>query len=126
MIKAIQLKTIILSVLIITLTVGATFWASKRSANARETIETSPKIGYTIVLDAGHGGVDPGSVGRVTKITESELNLIFVNKLEHLLLSSGINVIKTRKDANGLYGIYSKDYKIKDMNARKEIIKNSH
>jgi len=42
-----------------------------------------------------------------------------------LLESSGIDVVLTRKDENGLYGIYSKDYKIRDMKARKEIIESS-
>ena len=79
-------------------------------------------MNVTVILDAGHGGVDPGSIGRETKITESELNLIIVKKLESLLVSSGINVVLTRKDENGLYGIYSKDYKIRDMKARKSII----
>ena len=78
------------------------------------------------MLDAGHGGIDPGSIGRKTKTTESELNLIIVNKLEKLLISGGIDVIKTRKDANGLYGIYTKDYKTKDMHARKDIILSSN
>ena len=125
MICATKLKSIILSLIIIGVTVGASFMFNKNSTSARETTETSPKIGYTVVLDAGHGGVDPGSVGRVSKVTESELNLIYVNKLESLLISSGIDVIKTRKDENGLYGIYSKDYKIRDMKARKEIINSS-
>lgn len=126
MIHAVKLKSIILSVLILAVTIGATILLSRESTSAKEATETSPKIGITVVLDAGHGGVDPGSVGRTTKVTESELNLIYVNKLESLLLSSGIDVVKTRSDGNGLYGVYSKDYKIRDMRARKEIINNSN
>ena len=120
-----KLKNILLSILIIGATIGSTFLITNNKANARETTETTPKIGITVVLDAGHGGVDPGSIGRTTKITESELNLAIVKKVEKLLLSSGIDVVLTRTDENGLYGVYSKDYKIRDMKARKEIINNS-
>ena len=126
MIKTIKVNTIILSFLIISLTIGGTFLIHKQKIRAEETIKTSPSIGFTVVLDAGHGGIDPGSIGGKTKITESELNLSIVNKLEKLLLSGGIDVIKTRKDENGLYGVYSKDYKIKDMEARRDIIHSSN
>lgn len=36
---------------------------------------TTEKINYTIVLDAGHGGIDGGSEGVVSGVKESELNL---------------------------------------------------
>lgn len=52
--------------------------------------------------------------------------MTIVNKLEKLLLSGGIDVIKTRKDENGLYGVYSRDYKTKDMHARRDIILSSN
>ena len=76
----------------------------------------------TVILDAGHGGVDPGSVGRKSKITESELNLKISLKLSEYLKAGGFNVALTRTNADGLYGIYSKDYKKRDMQARKEKI----
>ena len=122
MISTIRIKSIILSILIISVTIGGTFLIKKQKIRAEETTKTSPSIGYTVVLDAGHGGIDPGSIGRKTKVTESELNLIIVKKLEKLLVSGGIDVIKTRKDENGLYGVYSRDYKTKDMRARRDII----
>ena len=125
MILATKLKTIFLSIFIIALTIGSTFLLTREKSSAQQTTETSPKLGITVVLDAGHGGVDPGSIGKTTKTTESELNLIIVNKLESLLTSGGIDVIKTRTNEHGLYGVYSKDYKIRDMKARKEIINNS-
>lgn len=126
MILSAKLKNIISSCLIIGLTITLTIYFNSHPTLAKETTKTSPKTGYCVVLDAGHGGVDPGSLGRVTKTTESELNLIFVNKLEQLLIAGGIDVIKTRSDENGLYGIYSRDYKIRDMKARQTIINNSN
>lgn len=126
MIYATKLKTIFLSIVILCITAGSTFLINNQKTQTQKMTESTPRIGVTVVLDAGHGGVDPGSIGKRTKITESELNLTIVNKLEQLFISSGIDVVKTRQDGNGLYGIYSKDYKIKDMKARKEIISSSN
>ena len=84
--------------------------------------KASPINSLTIVIDAGHGGVDPGSVGKSTKVKESELNLKISLKLADYLKAGGFNIILTRTNADGLYGPYSKDYKKRDMQARKEKI----
>ena len=89
-----------------------------------ETV-TSP-YNLTIVIDAGHGGIDGGSTGTNTGITESELNLIYANKLEKLLKSVGINVVKTRNSLDGLYEVGSKNFKKEDMQKRKEIIQQAN
>ncbi len=80
----------------------------------------------TIVLDAGHGGIDGGSVGTKTGVTECELNLIYVNKLEKLLNSVGIKVVKTRSTLDGLYDKTASNLKKNDMQKRKEIIEKSN
>lgn len=51
----------------------------------------------TVVIDAGHGGKDPGA-GGVDGTTEKSLNLDVALKLDKLLQSMGINTIMTRKD----------------------------
>jgi N-acetylmuramoyl-L-alanine amidase len=81
-----------------------------------------PSKGFTVVLDAGHGGVDGGVEGVNTKVKESDLNLAVTKKLERYLKDYGINTVLTRKDKNGLYGISSKGRKQRDMQKRKEII----
>lgn len=75
-----------------------------------------------IVLDAGHGGIDGGVVGKLTGIKESELNLKVVKKLEKYLINSGISVTLTRNSDAGLYGVATKNLKKKDMQKRSEII----
>lgn len=125
MIITAKLKTIIITILIIAISIGSTILIKDKKTLAQETTESIPKLNIKVVLDAGHGGIDPGSIGKTSKITEAEINLNVVKKLEHLLLSCGIDVILTRTDDNGLYGVYTKDYKIKDMKARKNIINNS-
>jgi N-acetylmuramoyl-L-alanine amidase len=54
-----------------------------------------PLEGKTIVIDAGHGGRDPGYVGK-SGIFEKFLNLKIALKLEKLLKDAGAKVIMTR------------------------------
>lgn len=92
------------------------------------TIETNidESLDYCVVIDAGHGGIDPGSIGYKTKVKESEINLAVAKKLETKLLNSGFRVVMTRPDENGLYGLSTKNYKKRDMQKRKEIIKQAN
>ena len=118
MIKAYKLKYIIIILTAIALIISSAIFSNEEYLVSK----ASPSMGITIVLDAGHGGIDPGSIGRKTKTTESELNLKITLKLADYLKAGGFNVILTRNGADGLYGVYSKDYKKRDMLARKEKI----
>lgn len=57
-------------------------------------------MGKTIILDAGHGGVDDGAISKY--IIEKDLNLVLVKKLEKELASRGATVYLTRKDDDDL------------------------
>ena len=118
MFKVFKLKYIVIIITAIALIFSITAF----STNGFLVSKASPSMGLTIVLDAGHGGIDPGSVGRKTGVTESELNLKITLKLADYLKAGGFNVVLTRNNADGLYGVYSKDYKKRDMQARKDKI----
>ncbi len=75
-----------------------------------------------VVLDAGHGGIDGGVVGRETGVKESDLNLAITMKLKTILEEAGFDVVLTRKTEAGLYGAATKGFKKRDMQKRKEII----
>ena len=45
--------------------------------------DKSPGNTYTVVIDAGHGGPDPGSIGYKTKVYESNLNLKLSKIIRH-------------------------------------------
>lgn len=84
--------------------------------------DTVPSRNYTIIIDPGHGGSDPGSIGYKTKIHEDELNLKMSKKLESKLKSAGFNVIMTRTDENALIEGKGKKWKRKEMEARRDLI----
>ena len=87
------------------------------------TTDTVPSRNYTVVIDPGHGGTDPGSIGYKTKIHEADLNLKLSLLLKKKLEASGINVIMTRKDEKALLEGAGKRWKKEDMQKRKELIK---
>ena len=84
------------------------------------------KGGASIVLDAGHGGVDGGVSGKNTGVKESDLNLSITLKLREILEDAGFDVTLTRKTEAGLYGAATKGFKKRDMQKRKEIVENAH
>ena len=62
----------------------------------------SEKKEITVVLDAGHGGEDPGAIG-VNGAYEKDLNLAIARNMAEELSKAGINVIMTREDDKLLY-----------------------
>lgn len=74
------------------------------------------KNSQVIVIDAGHGGSDPGKVG-VNQALEKDINLDIANKVKTLLKKKGFTVIMTRTDEGGLGGS-----KAEDMKARVTLI----
>lgn len=78
-------------------------------------------IDFTVVIDAGHGGIDGGVVG-VDGVKESTLNLAYAKQLGEVFERSGFNVVYTRKNEGGLYGLPTKGFKQRDMKARKAVI----
>jgi uncharacterized lipoprotein YddW (UPF0748 family)/N-acetylmuramoyl-L-alanine amidase len=60
---------------------------------------TKPLTGITIMLDAGHGGSDPGAIGPLgTAYSEKDINLNLAFKLKRELESQGANILMTRTD----------------------------
>lgn len=80
--------------------------------------------GYVVVLDAGHGGIDPGKVG-VTGVLEKDINLQITLKLKSLLEAEDVKVILTRNSDEGLYNENDSNKKKSDMRQRLAIIESS-
>lgn len=82
----------------------------------------SARAEKTVVLDAGHGGVDAGVCGVETGVKESDINLAIVRFLKGYFVNAGFNVVLTRSTNGGLYGLPTKGFKMRDMKKRKQII----
>ena len=77
--------------------------------------------GPVIVIDAGHGGVDPGKVG-VSGVLEKDVNLAVAQKLQARLTADGFTVVMTRTEDVGLYSDTATNKKREDMAARVRLI----
>lgn len=88
--------------------------------------EVSAKLGLVpekpvVVLDAGHGGVDPGKIG-ANNALEKEINLSIVRKLKVYLEANDVTVYLTRETDDGLYSESDGNKKRADMDRRCELI----
>lgn len=119
-----NITTKILTVLLVL----AMILVAGESAQFVSTIEESTRRAsqkndgaVTIVVDAGHGGIDPGKIG-INNALEKDINLAIALKLERNLRENGINVVMTRTDDNGLYKETDSNKKVVDMKNRLAII----
>lgn len=93
----------------------------------RKTVPAISINPNTIIVDAGHGEPDGGSVGKLG-ILEKDLNLDVAKKLSEKLTNSGYNVIMTRTDNNGLQKNLDasiREQKRTDLRERVKIINDS-
>lgn len=92
-----------------------------------ETLEKSIYLKETILIDAGHGGIDGGAVGP-NSLLEKDINLLIAKKTKDLLTKAGYNVIMSREEDMGLYtesGTIRKK-KLEDLDNRQKLIKESN
>lgn len=75
----------------------------------------------TVVLDAGHGGSDPGKVG-INKAEEKDINLKIAKKVKKLLEKKGIKVVMTREEDTMLAKDSNGSQKVQDMKERVKLI----
>lgn len=82
------------------------------------------KYKAVVVIDAGHGGSDPGKVG-VNQTEEKEINLAIARRLKTLLELNDIKVIMTRETGDGLYDPSASNKKADDLKKRVALIEES-
>ena len=104
-------------VLALVLTFAVCFFALDRTAAQTRRL--------TVVIDAGHGGIDGGVVGVETGTKESDINLALSRVLQSKFEEAGFLVVQTRPSEAGLYGAATTGYKKRDMKARANIINGS-
>lgn len=74
-----------------------------------------------VVIDAGHGGADPGKVG-VNGSLEKDINLKIAEMVKKFLEAEGVEVVMTRTDDGGLYDEGASNKKVQDMKRRIAVI----
>ena len=74
-----------------------------------------------VVIDAGHGGDDPGKVG-INGANEKDVNLQIAMLLKQYLEANDIRVVMTREDNDGLYDPEAPNKKVQDMKNRIALI----
>ena len=75
----------------------------------------------TVVIDAGHGGIDPGKIG-INGTPEKDLNLSIARKVKAYLTAEDITVVMTRDTEDGLYDANATNKKVQDMKRRIALI----
>ena len=80
-------------------------------------------FGKVIYLDAGHGGLDPGTIYK--NIYEKDINLEICKKLEKVLEEEGAIIYQTRYGDYDLSNNYTSSRKKSDLNNRAKIINKS-
>lgn len=76
---------------------GQTAWVASWLVAACEEVDPEPgPQPRVVVLDAGHGGYDPGAMGNTLK--EKDVNLRITLKVGEILKQNGITVVYTRSD----------------------------
>ncbi len=80
---------------------------------------------FVVVIDAGHGGADPGKIG-INGSLEKDINLEIAKKLSWYLEQADVQTVLTRETDTGLYSDADTKKKMADMKKRCEIIADSH
>lgn len=95
------------------------FWLAREGA--RLTANQSEDRKYTVVVDPGHGGSDPGKIG-VHKEKEKDINLQIARKVKENLEKEEVYVVMTREEDVELADAQSSNKKVQDLKNRCELI----
>ncbi|MCD8067337.1 MAG: N-acetylmuramoyl-L-alanine amidase [Lachnospiraceae bacterium] len=122
MIKKESLPSLFLSILLL---LSALVLLKEAAAYRARTVDSSARLdtvnassqSFTVVIDSGHGGIDPGNVSSDGTL-EKDLNLAIALKLQAFLEANDVTVVMTRTDDSGLYSESSSNKKVEDMKNR--------
>ena len=113
-----MLKKRVMEMMMAILLLISVFFLSKEAAVVSNETAEKEKV---IVIDAGHGGADPGMIG-IGGLEEKGINLAVSMKLKEALENQGFTVVMTRQEDKGLYEEGTRNKKVQDMQNRIEIM----
>lgn len=88
------------------------------------TLSSKESDQTVVVIDAGHGGDDPGKVG-MNGTLEKDVNLAVACYVKEYLEKNDLTVVMTRQEDEGLYQKDSHNKKIEDLKNRMALIDSS-
>ena len=89
-------------------------------------MQTSGAVQEKVILvDAGHGGSDPGKIG-INQAKEKDINLEVAKKLKKCLEQAGYQVVMTRETDEGVKGEEGGQSKSEDMRNRCALIEKTN
>lgn len=102
---------------------GAVYGSNAVTASVQDTPVTRS---HTIVIDAGHGGIDGGATS-CTGVLESNINLEIALKLDDFLRFLGFDTVMIRKTDTSVYtdGKTIASQKVSDLKERVRIVNNT-
>lgn len=113
-----MLKKRVMEMMMAILLLISVFFLSKEAAVVSNETAEKEKV---IVIDAGHGGADPGMIG-IGGLEEKGINLAVSMKLKEALENQGFTVVMTRQEDKGLYEEGTRNKKVQDMQNRIEVM----
>ncbi len=118
-----KLKKVMIGIFVMALLFGG-FWQAGKAVYTWSNYLAEKSHRFTVVIDPGHGGVDPGKVG-VNDVYEKEINLKIALLLKEILEQNDCRVLLTRESDMGLYQEGDSNKKMADLRKRCEIINDS-
>ncbi len=119
--KSFVVKIIIVSLLFLLLSVLFTFFGTNLSKEENEPSSVGITSDITVVIDAGHGGIDGGA--EVNGVFEKDLNLSVSKSVSEFLSLYNVNCVMTRTDDVLLSDADAKKKKQSDLLNRVKLAK---
>ncbi|MFI3200306.1 MAG: N-acetylmuramoyl-L-alanine amidase [Eubacteriales bacterium] len=124
--EKLKIKNGIIECMMVALLLSSMFVLSKSTAhltNQYYSVSSTSVVekGKLVVLDAGHGGNDPGKIG-VNGAVEKEINLAITLRVKSLLEANDVTVLMTRESDVGLYEEEDDNKKVVDLKNRIQIM----
>lgn len=115
------MKRILLIILTFVFTVSLCFSFNSLEEKSQTASKANAVSKYTVVIDAGHGGADAGTIG-IDGSMEKEINLSIAKALYDYLLVSGINAVLIRDGDYEFYKEKNNDRSRSDLYNRLDFV----
>ncbi len=110
-----------LKILMAVILLTSMFFVAREGAAYVDSARVATEKLPCVVIDAGHGGRDPGKIG-INGSLEKDINLAIAQKLKIFLEAEDIRVVMTRETDDGLYDETASNKKVQDMKERLAVI----